>query len=54
MGLNPNKKTICYPKQISKPKTTTPKTKLTKENYEKLRKLTGSGFTRIPQKNIAS
>ena len=51
MGLNHNKKTINYPKQITKPKTTTPKTKLTKENYEKLRKLTGSGFTKIYKTN---
>ena len=51
MGLNPNKKTISYPKQFTKPKTTTPKTKLTKENYEKLRKLTGSGFTKIYKTN---
>ena len=28
MTLTPNKKTRGYPKQITKPKTTTPKTKL--------------------------
>ncbi len=37
--------------QPTKPKTIPQKTKLTPENYEKLRRLTGSGFTRIYKTN---
>ena len=47
MTLTPNQKTISYPKQITKPKTTTPKTKLNTKNYDFLRKVGGSGFTKI-------
>ena len=52
MTLTPNKKTISYPKQITKPKTTTPKTKLNTKSYDFLRKLGGSGFVRIPINKI--
>ena len=50
MTLIPNKKTISYPKHITKPKTTTPKTKLNTKIYDFLRKLGGSGFVRVPIK----
>ena len=48
MTLTPNQKTISYPKQITKPKTTTPNAKLNTKNYDFLRKLGGSEFVRIP------
>ena len=48
MTLTPNKQTISYPKQITKPKTTTPKTNLSTKNYDFLRKLGGSGSLGYP------
>ena len=42
MTLDPNLKQQMIKKPIIKKES-----KLTKENYEKLRKLTGSGFSRI-------
>ena len=50
MTLDPKKNKYIKPtKPIIKNKTQ-PITKLTKENYEKLQKLTGSGFVQIHKK----
>ena len=50
MTLDPRPKNI-KPK-TNEQKTKQPKTKLTKENYEKLKKLTGTGFTKIYTSNF--
>ncbi len=55
MTLTPKPKSktqFIEPKtQNTKPKNTPHKTKLTPENYEKLRRLTGSGFSRVYKTN---
>ena len=51
LDLKKNKNKKMNIKQPNIPKTKTPpNTKLMKENYEKLQKLTGSGFVQIHKK----
>ena len=50
MTLDPRPKNIKTKR--NEQKTKQPKTKFTKENYEKLKKLTGTGFTKIYTSNF--